>query len=65
MNQIEAITNYTEAVVLKLSERYGFDSVDALTYLRSDAALPSEKTTVRITFLREDFIGESFGQRQR
>ena len=39
MNQIEAITNYTESLVKILSARYGFDSVDALTYLREEAAL--------------------------
>ena len=46
MNQIEAITNYTESLVKILSARYGFDSVDALTYLREEAALEPEVSAV-------------------
>jgi outer membrane biosynthesis protein TonB len=39
MNILEMATHYTEVLVEKLSERYGFDKADALAYIRSDAAL--------------------------
>ena len=39
MNILEMATHYTEVLVQKLSERYGFDGADALAYIRSDAAL--------------------------